>query len=70
MGATQTPANLTAPLQRTFWDCAAGGLDRARNRHAIVLRLLPSGGLDAVVWLGERMSDAELSDAGSRRWWG
>lgn len=63
----QASAELPDHLQGYFWEYAADGLDWERNKHTIVLRLLQSGGMDAVTWLRSRMSDDEIRDFIVRR---
>jgi hypothetical protein len=63
----QASAKLPAALRRYFWEYAAEDLDWERNKHTFVLRLLQSGGMDAVTWLRSRMNDDEIRDFIVRR---
>ncbi len=67
MREKQPSAALPDHLQGYFWEYAGEDLDWERNRHTIVLRLLQSGGMDAVIWLRSRMADHEIRDFIGRR---
>lgn len=58
---------LTEDIQHYFWDYDADSLSWEGSRHTIVLRLLQSGGMDAVKWLMSHMSDDEIRDFLVRR---
>jgi hypothetical protein len=60
-------SELPAHFREYFWEYPAEDLTWERNRHTIVLRLLQSGGMDAVAWLRSRLSDAEIRDFIERR---
>jgi hypothetical protein len=60
-------AELPGSLRELFWDYDADGLSWERSKHTIVLRLLQSGGMDAVMWVRSRMTDEELRDFLVRR---
>lgn len=62
-GTTELPER----LRGYFWDYDADRLTWERSRHTIVLRLLQSGGMDAVKWLREHMSDEEIREFMVRR---
>lgn len=66
---TGEPATSDLPesLQSYFWDCDVGRLSWAASRTTIMKRLLQSGGMDAIAWLRERMSDEEIRDFIVRR---
>lgn len=59
--------SLPEEIQDYFWDYDASRLSWERHQHTIVLRLLQSGGLDAVTWLRSRMSDAQIREFLVRR---
>lgn len=61
------PGELPASLQKYFWEYGTEGLDWERSRHTIILRLLQSGGMDAVIWLRSHLSDGEIRDFLIRR---
>lgn len=54
--------DLPANFRHHFQEYDAGSLSWEADRHTIVLRLLQSGGLEAVRWLRGRMSDGEIRD--------
>lgn len=54
-------------LHRYFWEYDATRLAWPESRGTIALRLLQCGDADAIRWLRERMSDAELRDFLERR---
>jgi hypothetical protein len=59
--------DLPERLRGYFWDYDADHLTWRGSRHTIVLRLLQSGGMDAVQWLREHMSDEEIREFLVRR---
>jgi hypothetical protein len=67
MADQQSTTDLPERLRGYFWDYDAKHLTWAGSRHTIVLRLLQSGGMDAVQWLREHMSDEEIRDFLARR---
>lgn len=67
MSNDTTSADLPADLRHYFWEYSTENLTWERSRHTIVLRLLQSGGMDAVTWLRSRMSDAEIREFIERR---
>jgi hypothetical protein len=66
MGGGQ-PVELPAHLRAYFWEYPAEGLNWEQGRDTIVLRLLQSGGMDALEWLRSRLSDDELREFIVRR---
>lgn len=54
-------------LRACFWDYDPEQLSWEGSRHTIVLRLLEQGGMHAVQWLRQRMSDEEIRDFIVRR---
>jgi hypothetical protein len=62
MSSEITTGKLPDNLRQYFWEYPAGDLTWERSRHTIVLRLLQSGGMDAVLWLRTQMSDAEIRE--------
>lgn len=55
-----TMVRLPDDLEKFFWDYEAGRLSWETHRHTIVFRLLEKGGMAAVRWLREHMSDEEI----------
>jgi antitoxin HigA-1 len=53
--------HIPAVLERYFWDQDPTKLTWDENRHAIVTRLMESGGWDSVEWLRAQMDDDELT---------
>jgi len=47
-------------LHRYFWEYDPKRLSLEESRHTILLRLLQSGGMDALRWLRATVSDDEL----------
>jgi hypothetical protein len=62
-----TTTELPAAFREYFWEYSAEDLTWERSRHTIVLRLLQSGGMNAIAWLRCRMSDAEIREFIERR---
>lgn len=60
-------AALPETLHHLFWDYDPERLSWEQSRHTIVLRLLQSGGMRAVRWLRERMTDDEIREFLTRR---
>lgn len=58
---------LSELLRRYFWDYDPERLSWEASRHTIVLRLLQSGGWDAVRWLRAHVSSEELREFLVRR---
>lgn len=61
------PSEMPSPrlpdrLQQYFWEYPDETLDWEHHRHTVVLRLLQAGGMDAVEWLRQQMSDDEIRD--------
>lgn len=54
-------------LRQYFWEYDADRLSLEESRHTILLRLLQSGGMDAVRWLRQNASDQELREMLIRR---
>jgi hypothetical protein len=67
MAEEQTTAELPEELREFFWDYDPERLSWERSRHTIVLRLLQSGGMQAVRWLREHMSDEQIREFLVRR---
>jgi hypothetical protein len=67
MANRQATLELPDELRAFFWDYDTDRLSWERNRHTIVLRLLEKGGMDAVRWLREHMSDGEIREFIVRR---
>lgn len=47
-------------LRQYFWEYDPERLSLDANRHTILLRLVQSGGMDAVQWLRQNVSDEEI----------
>jgi hypothetical protein len=58
---------LPASLMKHFQEYDSARLSWTHSRHTIVLRLLQAGGLEAVLWLREHMTDEEIQDFITRR---
>jgi hypothetical protein len=56
------PATLELPddLRAFFWDYDPVRLSGELSRHTIVLRLLEKGGMQAVRWLRQQLTDEEI----------
>ncbi len=67
MTEEQKTVELPEELRSCFWDYDPERLSWERSRHTIVLRLLEKGGLQAVRWLQERLSDDEIREFIIRR---
>lgn len=67
MADQQSTTGLPESLRGYFWDYDAERLTWNGSRHTIVLRLLQSGGMDAVRWLREQLSDEEIREFLVRR---
>lgn len=67
MANRQATLELPDELRAFFWDYDTDRLSWERNRHTIVLRLLEKGGMHAVRWLREHMSDGEIREFIVRR---
>src|SRR5690606_1843962 len=65
--STSLPDRLPDRLHRYFWEYNQEALDWEQSRHTVVLRLIQAGGMDAVLWLREKMSDEEIRDFLVRR---
>lgn len=63
----QTPPELPDELKELFWDYDAEQLSWEQSRHAIVLRLLERGGMQAIGWLRRHMRDEEIREFIARR---
>ncbi|MEX0893515.1 MAG: hypothetical protein WEB88_15220 [Gemmatimonadota bacterium] len=63
------PAQVRLPesLLSHFQEYDSATLSWPHSRHTIVLRLLQAGGLEAVLWLREHMTDEEIQDFITRR---
>lgn len=60
MAREQATVELPEQLRTLFWDYGPGQISWEKTRHTIVLRLLEKGGMPAIRWLREQMSDDEL----------
>ena len=60
MAEDQAILDLPENLRALFWDYDPQRLSWERSRHTIILRLLEEGGLQAVGWLRERMTDEQI----------
>ena len=60
MGDRGGGADLPDSLRHYFWDYPTDRLSLERSRSAIIVRLVQSGGLDAVKWLRHQLGDNEL----------
>ena len=67
MANKQATLNLPDDLREFFCDYDAVHLSWDRSRHTIVLRLLEKGGMHAVRWLRQQMSDEEIREFIVRR---
>jgi hypothetical protein len=67
MADQEKTTELPEHLRGYFWDYDAGRLSWEGSRHTIVLRLLQSGGMDAVRWLRESVSDVGIREFLVRR---
>ena len=67
MAEDQKTVDLPDELRTLFWDYDLERISWAESRHTIVLRLLEKGGMQAVRWLRERMSDDEIREFLVRR---
>ncbi len=62
MADEQATVELPEELIACFWDYDPHQLSWERSRHTIALRLLEKGGMHAVLWLREHMSDEEIRE--------
>lgn len=62
MQEEQDPVSLPEELRVHFWDYDPHRLSWEEGRHTIVRRLLESGGMQAVRWLREHLSNEEIRD--------
>jgi hypothetical protein len=62
-------AELPEELQAYFWDYDSDRISWEKSRYTIVFRLIEKGGMDAVRWLREHMSDDELLHRSQARAW-
>jgi hypothetical protein len=60
MHEQQHSTPIPAHLHRYFWEYDPERLSLEESRHTILLRLLQSGGMDALRWLRATVSDDEL----------
>lgn len=67
MAEKGTTIDLPEQLRACFWDYDPDQISWERSRHTIILRLLASGGMHAVRWLREQMSDDEIREFIVRR---
>lgn len=67
MPSDSPPPVVPDRLHQYFWEYSQDRLDWAQNRHTVILRLLQAGGMDAVQWLREQISDEEIRDFLVRR---
>ena len=67
MAEDQAVLDLPENLRAFFWDYDPQRLSWERTRHTIILRLLEKGGMQAVGWLRERMTDEQIRDFIVRR---
>jgi hypothetical protein len=57
---TCDPTVIPDQLRQYFWEYDPERLSLDGDRHTILLRLLQEGGLDAVHWLRQNVSDDEI----------
>lgn len=67
MADRQATPELPDELRGFFWDYDTDQLWWEDSRHTIVLRLLEKGGMQAIRWLRQRMTDEEIRDFIVRR---
>ncbi|TVP58202.1 MAG: hypothetical protein EA351_04130 [Gemmatimonadales bacterium] len=67
MTNTEAMGGLPDDIKAFFWDYDAERLSWDRSRHTIAFRLLEKGGMRAVRWLRQHMSDDEIRDFIVRR---
>lgn len=67
MANSEATVDLPDELRALFWDYDTEALSWDRSRHTIVVRLLEKGGMGAVRWLRQHMSDDEIRDFIARR---
>ena len=67
MADRQATLDLPDDLRALFWDYDAEHLSWESSRHIIVLRLLEKGGMHAVRWLRQQMTDEEIREFIVRR---
>lgn len=67
MAEERTTLDLPDQIRAYFWDYDPERLSWERSRHTIVFRLLEKGGMHAVRWLRERVSDDEIREFIVRR---
>jgi hypothetical protein len=62
MADRQVTLDMPDDLRALFWDYDTDRLSWELSRHTIVLRLLEKGGLRAVRWLRQHLSDEEIRE--------
>ncbi len=67
MADRQATLELPDELRGIFWDYDTERLSWEHSRHTIVLRLLEKGGMQAIRWLRQHMSDEEIREFIVRR---
>lgn len=67
MADRQATLELPDDLRTFFWDYDPEQLSGELSRHTIVLRLLEKGGMQAVRWLRQHLTDEEIREFIVRR---
>lgn len=67
MADGQATLDLPDELRGFFWDYDIDRLSWEDNRHTIVFRLLEKGGMQAIRWLRQHMTDEEIREFIVRR---